>query len=428
MEGKKVEKPRRSHSQKLLGMLENTLKLPTKMNRSSSHSESHSDSGDKDYSQDTPNPTKLPIMRSYSTKTAIKKNCQEYESKFNDHIISSEGKLRYEAMLQLLTCCHCDHLASTPMSQCRKGHVYCKSCKVDNKITTCKVCKQTFVDAPNVAFDKLVTFIALPCKYGSRGCSEYVFLHSRLDHETFCHFRPVSCQYSIHGCTSEFSYKDICWHHKICSYANFPHANVLPNMPSRKKSNLDGRAPVTTICRPTTPTTPAIAAPSTAPAALEHPTPNSTSLEPPSQPKPTFPLPSQPTELNSDEPAPDPPSQPDHPVQPTRKKAVKSHPVEVSTILDSARPTSPSITIDPPAATFFIVAPASVEAVEAGAENGIEESLPALEPLEPGMNVEHCPSIQNGDDSISVTKPADHVVLPSTGLLNDGIYGFPTAV
>lgn len=69
-----------------------------------------------------------------------------------------------------------------------------------------------------------------------------------------------------------------------------------------------------------------------------------------------------------------------------------------------------------------------MEAVEAGAENGIEESLPALEPLEPGMNVEHCPSIQNGDDSISVTKPADHVVLPSTGLLNDGIYGFPTAV
>lgn len=411
MEGKNMEKPRRSNSQKLLGMLENTLKLPSKISRSSSHSESRSDSGDKDFSQDTPNPTKLPIMRSYSTKTAIKKNCQEYESKFNDNIISSEGKLRYEAMLQLLTCCHCDRLASTPMCQCRKGHVYCKSCKVDNKITTCKVCKQTFVDAPNVAFEKLITFIALPCKYGSRGCSEYVFLHSRMDHETFCHFRPVSCQYSIHGCTSEFSYKDICWHHKICSYANYPHANVLPNMPSRKKSS----QPVTTICRPTTPTTPATPAEPTIEAVgLEPPTPNSTSLEPPCQPKPTSPLPSQP---NGEESCPpDPPSQPDHPVQPTRKKAVKSHPVEVSAILNSARPTSPSITIDPPTATFFIASP-----VEAVAENGIEESLPALEPLEPGAAIEY-------GDSMAVTKPADHVVLPSTGLLNDGIYGFPTAV
>ena len=69
-------------------------------------------------------------------------------------------------MLTLLTCTECEQMSRPPLVQCRKGHVYCKSCKTDNKIVTCRICKQTFVDAPNVAFEKLVTFIALPCKYG----------------------------------------------------------------------------------------------------------------------------------------------------------------------------------------------------------------------------------------------------------------------
>lgn len=28
----------------------------------------------------------------------------------------------------------------------------------------------------------------------------------------------------------------MCWHHRMCPYANFPHPNVLPSMPARKKS------------------------------------------------------------------------------------------------------------------------------------------------------------------------------------------------
>jgi len=40
----------------------------------------------------------------------------------------------------------------------------------------------------------------------------------RLDHETFCAYRPVSCRFAQHGCELETSYKEIHQHHKVCSY------------------------------------------------------------------------------------------------------------------------------------------------------------------------------------------------------------------
>ncbi len=43
--------------------------------------------------------------------------------------------------------------------------------------------------------------------YRSRGCSEFVFLDNRLQHETLCRFRPVSCQNERHGCDAIFSVK-----------------------------------------------------------------------------------------------------------------------------------------------------------------------------------------------------------------------------
>jgi hypothetical protein len=43
--------------------------------------------------------------------------------------------------------------------------------------------------------------------FRSRGCSEFVFLDNRLQHETLCRFRPVSCQNERHGCDAIFSVK-----------------------------------------------------------------------------------------------------------------------------------------------------------------------------------------------------------------------------
>ena len=112
-----------------------------------------------------------------------------------------EGLVQYEDLLTLLTCLQCGCLVSPPVAQCRKGHLYCLSCKwaplncsptdppqirKSQGLNSCRICKQTFVDAPNQALEKMVGMIGLPCKYGARGCSELVFLPSRLQHETLC--------------------------------------------------------------------------------------------------------------------------------------------------------------------------------------------------------------------------------------------------
>ena len=32
----------------------------------------------------------------------------------------------------------------------------------------------------------------------------------------------------------------MCWHHRMCEYANYPHSNIIPKMPTRKKTVVEG--------------------------------------------------------------------------------------------------------------------------------------------------------------------------------------------
>ena len=98
------------------------------------------------------------------------------------------------------------------------GHVICRGCKTEAKLTSCKICKQTFVDAPNIVLEKLISMIALPCRFRATGCTDFVFSDKKLEHETFCPYRPINCQYAINGCCEELPYKDISQHHHKCSY------------------------------------------------------------------------------------------------------------------------------------------------------------------------------------------------------------------
>jgi len=190
----------RTKSQKILGMVETVLNLPVTLNRQPSREEAQG--------------SLLP--RALSRKGSTRMEEEGNEAKFNGEAISMEGKVKYEDLLQLLSCMGCEEMCVPPMTQCRKGHLYCQTCKACNR--TCKVCKQTMVEAPNIALDKLLSFIALPCKFGSRGCPELLFLNQKCQHEALCRYRPVPCQNTDKGCTAVFSYKDICWHHKQCPY------------------------------------------------------------------------------------------------------------------------------------------------------------------------------------------------------------------
>lgn len=182
------------------------------------------------YPDDTDTPDILPIFNRLQFTKQITKT-----QKKDNYDVSSSGRLKYKETMDLLTCNICNQLVTLPIIQCRKGHMYCRLCKHDNKMMQCSICKQTFVEAPNLALEKLISFIAVPCKYSERGCEEFVFIDSRLQHETLCKFRPIHCQYHERGCTQIHSVKDMCWHHKMCQYASYPYPNVLPSMPTRSK-------------------------------------------------------------------------------------------------------------------------------------------------------------------------------------------------
>ena len=131
---------------------------------------------------------------------------------------SMDGLLKYEDLVGLLTCGLCGMFCGPTMVQCRKGHVICRKCKTDRKLTSCHVCKQTFVDAPNVVLEKMISLIALPCRFRVSGCPEFIFAEAKLEHETFCPYRPIACQYAVDGCEQEMPYKHLSAHHRACSY------------------------------------------------------------------------------------------------------------------------------------------------------------------------------------------------------------------
>ena len=76
-----------------------------------------------------------------------------------------EGKLQEKSFLETLSCQSCGELCGPPLCYCRKGHLYCSKCRTTSN-RTCRICKQAVgTESPNNALDKLLSLIALPCKY-----------------------------------------------------------------------------------------------------------------------------------------------------------------------------------------------------------------------------------------------------------------------
>jgi len=157
------------------------------------------------------------IYRSISR--TISKDTEAEEDEYTDEIEKIDARIKYDQLLQFLRCSFCKETSTQPVIQCRKGHVYCKSCKAANKIIQCNVCKQTLLDAPNPALDSLLSMITLPCKYRNRGCEALLFSPDIEDHDKECKNRPLPCQFQSRGCKAVFSQKDIVWHHRMCQYS-----------------------------------------------------------------------------------------------------------------------------------------------------------------------------------------------------------------
>jgi len=156
-----------------------------------------------------------------------------YESAFNGSSVVNEGLVLMSELQAELVCGHCSDTVHWPMSYCRKGHICCTQCRKEN---CCRICKQTFVDTQNLALDRILSLIYLPCRYRDIGCEESVPLSQKYDHESHCQYREVRCKHEHYGCEVVMTVKDMFWHNKMCSFAHHPHKNVLPRMPPNTKS------------------------------------------------------------------------------------------------------------------------------------------------------------------------------------------------
>merc|ERR1712106_252804 len=164
----------------------------------------------KPLSSEHDHPSSLPITRSFPKTEKTQQN-------LSGPTPPSTDLIQYSPLLQLVTCPVCSHVVSPHVSQCRKGHLYCSTCRTNN---TCRICKQTFSEAPNTALEKIISLVALPCKYSPQGCPCLVFQPSRAQHQTVCIYRPVPCQWIHQGCEEVASLKDMSMHHKLCPYAH----------------------------------------------------------------------------------------------------------------------------------------------------------------------------------------------------------------
>ena len=73
--------------------------------------------------------------------------------------IPSTGLVLLEQLVKEISCSDCGEVVQGPSLQCRKGHLYCRACRRENK---CRVCQQTFIESPSLGLDRLLSLLRHP--------------------------------------------------------------------------------------------------------------------------------------------------------------------------------------------------------------------------------------------------------------------------
>ena len=90
-----------------------------------------------------------------------------------------------------LKCPVCMEYMVPPIILCVNGHNICDICRP--KIPVCPTCRHPFLNATNVALEKLARKVKYPCPYQKYGCDE-VFEHDKVrEHQHRCRHRPQTC-------------------------------------------------------------------------------------------------------------------------------------------------------------------------------------------------------------------------------------------
>ncbi|XP_022143263.1 E3 ubiquitin-protein ligase SINA-like 10 [Momordica charantia] len=93
---------------------------------------------------------------------------------------------------QLLECYICREPLSTPLFQCKNGHISCSSCctRAHNK---CSSCGSEIGHMRCRSMETLLESIKIECQNSTYGCKKTIYWNKRNDHESSCVYKPCSC-------------------------------------------------------------------------------------------------------------------------------------------------------------------------------------------------------------------------------------------
>jgi len=96
-----------------------------------------------------------------------------------------------QSLLSQLECPVCTDYMVPPIILCENGHNICDICRP--KIPVCPTCRHLFLNATNVALEKLARQVTYPCPYQKYGCEEVFVYDTIREHQHRCDYRPQTC-------------------------------------------------------------------------------------------------------------------------------------------------------------------------------------------------------------------------------------------
>jgi hypothetical protein len=96
-------------------------------------------------------------------------------------------------LLGELECSVCSEYMASPIRMCENGHNICGGCK--ERLSECPACRGRFINARNIAMEKLAANAVYPCKYREAGCEATFTVDNRDSHLAECLFQSKECPF-----------------------------------------------------------------------------------------------------------------------------------------------------------------------------------------------------------------------------------------
>ena len=154
-----------------------------------------------------------------------------------------------DKMRQELQCPICLKLPeSTPIYQCKSGHLICKDCAP--KLNHCGVCRVRLQPSiRSLIAEKMFTEFEVKCKFQKNGCDTESMMQTIFAHEKECLYRTIECedlgfgfcntpQHEKENCNGEFVLKRVLKHLERCHKNELSKSNLIRSSKIKLKAKV----------------------------------------------------------------------------------------------------------------------------------------------------------------------------------------------